>query len=34
MESVWRIAALGGETKKDMESLETYAGKWLKAVRD
>jgi hypothetical protein len=25
---------LGGETKKDMESLETYAEEWLKEVRD
>ena len=25
---------LGGETKKDMESFETYAEEWLKDVRD
>jgi hypothetical protein len=25
---------LGGETKKDMESFETYAEEWLKEVRD
>ena len=25
---------LGGETKKDMESFETYAEKWMKEVRD
>ena len=27
-------AALSGESKKDMESLETYAAEWLSEVRD